>query len=124
MCSYMVRSCSLPFIILAKTQSLNDAIKTCPTLSPLVITFPFQNWNREAKENSSAHSSSGDEGAGSDSGSTCAHSAGDPPLPPLADVVMCCHRSPLDWGVEGERQLQRMATRGGSRVYLEVQNFS
>ena len=61
-------------------------------------------------EGSSDHGSSSDEEAGSDSGSTCVHSAG-PPL--VTDVVMQCHRSPLDWDVEGERQLQRMATRGG-----------
>ena len=61
-------------------------------------------------EGSSDHGSSSDEVAGSDSGSTCVHSAGPPPV---TDVVMQCHCSPLDWGVEGERQLQRMATRGG-----------
>ena len=62
-------------------------------------------------ERSSDHSSSSDEVSGSDSGSTWVHSAGPPP--PMTDVVMRCHRSPQDWDVEGERQLQRMATRGG-----------
>ena len=52
-------------------------------------------------------SSDHDEVAGSDSGSKCAEP------PPVTDVVLQCHRSPLDWDVEGERQLQRMATRGG-----------
>jgi hypothetical protein len=61
-------------------------------------------------DRSSDHGSSSDEGVGSDSSSVCVHSAGPPPV---TDVVIQCHRSPLEWGVEGERQLQRIATRGG-----------
>ena len=56
------------------------------------------------------HGSSSDEVAGSDSGSTCVHSTR-PPL--VTDVVLQCHRLPQDWDMEGERQLQRMATRRG-----------
>ena len=65
----------------------------------------------EAEKPSDHSSNSSDEEAGSDSSSTYIHSGERDLL--SSDVVMRCHRSPLDWGVEGERQLQRMATRGG-----------
>ena len=75
-------------------------------------------------EGSSDHGSTSDELAGSDSGSTCVHSAGPPP--PVTDVVLQCHRSPQDWDMEGERQLQRMATRGGKLrgIIIEFETIS
>ena len=54
------------------------------------------------------HSVSSDKGVWSDPGSVSVHSR-----PPLTDVVMQCHHPPLDWNMEEERLIQRMATRGG-----------
>ena len=76
-------------------------------LSSLIVTFRFL--IPEKKDQSSDYTvSMVIKGVWSHPGSVSVHSG-----PPLTDVVMQCHRPPLDWNMEEERPIQRMATRGG-----------
>ena len=87
---------------------------TCILLSSFSVTFQFLIPEKKHRIIRLLHSGSSDEGVWSDSDSVSVHSG-----PPLTDVVMQCHRPPLDWNTEEGRLLQRMATRGGREGWKE-----